>query len=210
MRGVVTLAAAFVIPEDTEHREVLLLIAFTVVAGTLLIQGLSLPWCSRGGCGCRGRTRWTTPWPAPRCSSRPRRPAIKELEEQEYDDPHGVIALIKQRVDQRNFAAWERLGTTVDEESPSELYCADPAGDDRGGARRVLEIRSAGSVASEVVADVLAMLDVEESMLDVATAARQELRASDRSARSQAGGVRPPRGVPPGRDGGRPGRARSA
>ena len=47
MRGVVTLAAAFVIPEETEHREVLLLIAFTVVAGTLFIQGLSLPWVAR-------------------------------------------------------------------------------------------------------------------------------------------------------------------
>jgi CPA1 family monovalent cation:H+ antiporter len=34
MRGVVTLAAAFVIPVDAPYREVLLLIAFTVVAGT--------------------------------------------------------------------------------------------------------------------------------------------------------------------------------
>ena len=47
MRGVVTLAAAFVIPEGTEHREVLLLIAFTVVAGTLFLQGLTLPWVAR-------------------------------------------------------------------------------------------------------------------------------------------------------------------
>ena len=47
MRGVVTLAAAFVIPADAAHREVLLLIAFTVVAGTLFIQGLSLPWVAR-------------------------------------------------------------------------------------------------------------------------------------------------------------------
>ena len=47
MRGVVTLAAAFVIPADTPYREVLLLIAFTVVAGTLFIQGLSLPWLAR-------------------------------------------------------------------------------------------------------------------------------------------------------------------
>ena len=47
MRGVVTLAAAFVIPEDTPHRDVLLLIAFTVTAGTLFIQGLSLPWLAR-------------------------------------------------------------------------------------------------------------------------------------------------------------------
>ena len=44
MRGVVTLAAAFVIPADAPYREVLLLVAFTVVAGTLFIQGLSLPW----------------------------------------------------------------------------------------------------------------------------------------------------------------------
>ena len=45
---VVTLAAAFVIPPETPHREILLLIAFAVVAGTLFIQGLSFPgW--RGG-----------------------------------------------------------------------------------------------------------------------------------------------------------------
>ena len=47
MRGVVTLAAAFLIPEETQHREILLLIAFTVVAGTLFLQGLSLPWLAR-------------------------------------------------------------------------------------------------------------------------------------------------------------------
>ena len=42
--------------------------------------------------------------------------------------------------------------------------------------RRVLEIRSAGTVPSEVVADVLVMLDVEESMLDVATEDRREVQ----------------------------------
>ena len=47
MRGVVTLAAAFVIPARAEYREILLLIAFTVVAGTLFIQGLSLGWVAR-------------------------------------------------------------------------------------------------------------------------------------------------------------------
>lgn len=39
--------------------------------------------------------------------------------------------------------------------------------------RRVLEIRSSGQVAAEVVEDVLATLDVEESMLDVAVAERE-------------------------------------
>src|SRR5262245_59613782 len=43
MRGVVTLAAAFVLPADTPQRAVLVLAAFVVVAGTLLIQGMTLP-----------------------------------------------------------------------------------------------------------------------------------------------------------------------
>ena len=89
MRGVVTLAAAFVIPEDTAHREVLLLIAFTVVAGTLLIQGLSLPWFAR-------RLRGAVARPARRRAG-PRHPAAAGVQgrrsrsssELEYDDPHG-------------------------------------------------------------------------------------------------------------------------
>ena len=40
--------------------------------------------------------------------------------------------------------------------------------------RRILEIRRSGTVASEVIADVLAMLDVEESMLDSAEQERDE------------------------------------
>ena len=77
MRGVVTLAAAFVIPEDTPHREVLLLIAFTVVAGTLFIQGLSLPLAGPPPARARPPTRSRTRWPAPRCSSRRRRRATR-------------------------------------------------------------------------------------------------------------------------------------
>ena len=43
MRGVVTLAAAFSLGADVKYREVLVLIALVVVAGTLLIQGSTLP-----------------------------------------------------------------------------------------------------------------------------------------------------------------------
>ncbi|GEP33733.1 Na+/H+ antiporter [Nocardioides szechwanensis] len=177
MRGVVTLAAAFLIPEDTEHREVLLLIAFTVVAGTLFIQGLSLPWLAR---------RLKVPPPDPMDDALARatllqqasKAGFEQLQQLEYDDPHDVVELIRQRIDQRNFAAWERLGTTADQESPSDLYARirlDMIGAER---RRILEIRSSGTVASDVVADVLALLDVEESMLDNATHEREDIRAS--------------------------------
>ncbi|MGO4737108.1 cation:proton antiporter [Bosea sp. 2KB_26] len=43
MRGIVTLAAAYALPAGFPHRDLILLCAFTVVVGTLLIQGLTLP-----------------------------------------------------------------------------------------------------------------------------------------------------------------------
>lgn len=46
MRGVVTLAAVFLLPPQTPGREFLQFLAFVVVVGTLL-QGLALPWIIR-------------------------------------------------------------------------------------------------------------------------------------------------------------------
>ncbi len=177
MRGVVTLAAAFIIPQDTRHREVLLLIAFTVVAGTLLIQGLSLPWLAR---------RLNVPSPDPMDDALARatllqqasKAGLAELDELETGDLHGVADLIRERLEQRNFSAWERLNTTADEETPSELYSRLRTAMIRAERERVLEIRSAGSTPSEVVADVLAMLDLEESMLELSSEERADLRAS--------------------------------
>jgi CPA1 family monovalent cation:H+ antiporter len=177
MRGVVTLAAAFVVPAETPHREVLLLASFTVVAGTLLLQGLTLPWVAR---------RLDVPPPDPMEDALARATLLqqaskageKRLEELDYEDPHGVVELIKQRVEQRNFAAWERLGTTADQETPSELYARVRDAMIDAERQRVLEIRGTGQVPSDVVAEVLAMLDVEESMIDRAASARAELRTA--------------------------------
>ncbi|HWJ81924.1 MAG TPA: cation:proton antiporter [Nocardioides sp.] len=174
MRGVVTLAAAFVIPVDVPHREVLLMIAFTVVAATLLGQGLTLGWVAR---------RLAVPGPDPVDDALARatilqqaaKAGFKRLQELEYDDPHDVTAMVKQRVEQRNFAAWERLGTT-EGESPSDLYSRLRSEMISAERQRVLEIRSSGSVASDVVRDVLARLDVEESMLEAADSRSSEVR----------------------------------
>jgi monovalent cation/hydrogen antiporter len=175
IRGVVTLAAAFVIPVNTEHREVLFLIAFTVVAGTLFVQGLSLPMLAR---------RLHVPSPDPMEDALARatllqqasKAGFKVLRDLEYDDQQGVVKLVKQRIEQRNFAAWERLGTQADVETPSELYARVRLAMLDAERARVLEVRDAGQVASDVVSEVLAMLDVEESMIDIAQASREELK----------------------------------
>ena len=176
MRGVVTLAAAFLIPEETPHREVLLAAAFTVVAGTLLIQGLSLPMVAR----------WLkAPSPDPLDDALARatllqqasKAALDELDAMHYDDRAGVVDLIRQRLDQRNFAAWERLSTTADQESPAALYYRIRTEMLEAERQRILEIRKSGTVDSEVIADVLATLDIEESMLDSAEAERDESAA---------------------------------
>ena len=103
--------------------------------------------------------------------------------------------MLKQRIEQRNFAAWERLGTTADQESPSDLYSRvrlEMIDAERG---RVLEIRSSGTVASEVISDVLSMLDVEESMLDISRAEPRGDPHRDRGT-SYRRHLRPPRRHP--------------
>jgi CPA1 family monovalent cation:H+ antiporter len=47
MRGVVTVAAAQSLPRDFPHRPFVVLVAFGVAAGTLLLQGGTLPWVVR-------------------------------------------------------------------------------------------------------------------------------------------------------------------
>ena len=176
MRGVVTLAAAFVIPKDMPHREVLLLIAFTVTAGTLFLQGLSLSWFARllrvpaPDAGADALARANLLHQASQAG-------LAELEQLQEEDPHDVSETLRERVRRRDYAAWERVNTTS-EETPSEIYARRRKVMIDAERRRVLEIRSTGSVPHEVVAEVLAMLDVEESMLDYSEGERARVRAS--------------------------------
>jgi Na+/H+ antiporter len=176
MRGVVTLAAAFVIPASTPHRDVLLLIAFTVTAGTLFIQGLSLPWLAR-------RLKVPSPDPAADALARANllhqagQAGLARLDELEEDDPHAVSEQIRDRVLRRDNAAWERLGAS-DKETPSDVYARRRKLMIDAERERVVEIRDTGTVAHEVVDEVLAMLDIEESMLDYSAEERERVRTS--------------------------------
>ncbi|SDS62647.1 sodium/proton antiporter, CPA1 family [Nocardioides scoriae] len=177
MRGVVTLAAAFVIPPETPYRDVLLLVAFFVTASTLFVQGLSLPWFAR-------RLRVPSPDAGADALARANllhqasQAGLARLEQIEEDDPHDVGETIRDRVRRRDFAAWERVGPNQDE-NPSETYNRWRRSMIDAERSRVLEVRSTGQVPHEVVDEVLAMLDVEESMLEFSDAERNRVRAAN-------------------------------
>lgn len=186
MRGVVTLAAAFAIPGDTPAREVLILVALVVVAGTLLIQGLTLPWLA---------ARLRVPGPDPREDALARaelitqasRAGIERLKELKVDldledeQDRGVVQMLKNRLEQRDLAAWEQLGPDSEEsgETPSEAYSRIRLEMLAAERARVLEVRSEGRVPHEVVRDVLAALDVEESIIDIRSERRRREAAAD-------------------------------
>ncbi len=166
MRGVVTLAAAFVLPDETPHKDVLVLAAFAVVGGTLLINGTTLPWLVR---------RLDLPGPDPAedaleeaaLLSKATRAGLAKLEELKAGgaDP-SVIERLEERTRSRADAAWERLGAPSDDETPSEQYRRLRQEMLHAERRVVLEARDSGKVDDEVLRDVLTLLDAEESLLD--------------------------------------------
>ena len=123
MRGVVTLAAAQLLPEDLPDREVLLLAAFTVVVGSLLVQGSTLPWLVRRvglpGAG-PGRGRAARRRAGGRRQRRRAAPAGRAGHRRRA---RGRVKRLRDRSVARSHAAWERLGRPLaDQETPSNTY----------------------------------------------------------------------------------------
>ncbi|MGY1754123.1 cation:proton antiporter domain-containing protein [Blastococcus sp. SYSU D01042] len=167
MRGVVTLAAAQLLPEDLPDREVLLLAAFTVVVGSLLIQGSTLPWLVR-------RVGLPAPDPAEdalraaELGDAASAAGLRRLAELTTgDEPPGVVDRLRDRSTARSHAAWERLGRSLaEQETPSSAYARLRL--EMLAAERdvVIRARDDGTAPGEVLAAALAAIDVEESLLD--------------------------------------------
>jgi CPA1 family monovalent cation:H+ antiporter len=187
MRGVVTLAAVFVLPQDLPYHEVLVFIALVVVGGSLLLQGTTLPYLV---------TRLRMPGrPDPAEDAlqeaavlqQAHKAAWAELERQltDDDDP-GVVSQLKARGEARTQAAWERLGRPETEiETPSESYRRLRLVMLQAERRHILKVRDKGIIASEVLLRAQNALDIEESILDRAEAddvggTNQDLHTPDR------------------------------
>lgn len=167
MRGVVTLAAAFILPASTPQRDLLVLAAFVVVAGTLLFQGTTLPGLVR-------RLRLAGPDPAEDALqeasllSDAARAGLERLSRlRRDDDDPAVIARLEERTRQRANSAWERLGRRSDiGETPSDTYRRLRLAMLDAERGVVIKARDEGKTDDVVLRDVLAVLDTEESMLD--------------------------------------------
>ncbi len=176
----VTLAAVFLLPEDTPHREVLIAIAFVVTAGTLLLQGLSLPWLVRR-LGIEGPDPAGDHLQEASVYQRAARAGLTELDKAlSGDEPEEVVERLRQRSLDRSNAIWERLGT--EREPPSVMYARLRERMLKAEREEVLRVRRLGLVDQHVLRNVLDALDVEETVLDQAVEASSadrdtELRA---------------------------------
>jgi CPA1 family monovalent cation:H+ antiporter len=174
LRGVVTLATVFLIPETAPHREVLELTALVVVAGTLLIQGGTLPWIVRR-LGLRGPDPRSDALQAATVLESATRVALAKLDEViGPDSADQTVASVRQRILDRPLAMWEKLGAR-DQETPAEEYRRLRLLTLQAEREEVLRIRRAGTTEADVIEQVLTALDIEESMLDVATEYAEEL-----------------------------------
>jgi CPA1 family monovalent cation:H+ antiporter len=167
MRGVVTLAAVFVLPTDTPQRALLALAAFTVVAGTLLLQGLSLPWAVRT-LGLPGPDAAEDALQAAGLVTTAARAGLAVLEElADEDDPPEVLQELRERATKRSNRIWEQLGRTQSElEPPAATYRRLRLQMLSAERSSILEARDRGVYDDEVLRAALQAIDLEESMLD--------------------------------------------
>ena len=169
LRGVVTLAAAFLIPEGVPFRETLILAAMVVTAGTLLLQGLTLPFLVRA-LGLRGPDPRSDALQAAHVLQTSSNTAIANLDEivGPNDSPE-TVQLLRDRIAARPNALWEKLGRPGDDETPAEEYRRLRLKTIDIERNEVLKIRSSGTVDHDIIEEVLGSFDIEESMLTIAT-----------------------------------------
>jgi NhaP-type Na+/H+ or K+/H+ antiporter len=172
MRGAVTLAAAQSLPADTPQRSLLVLIAFVVAAGTLMVQGGTLGWLVRL-LGLTGRDTG-----ADLASAR-------ELQSELLSEVGARLARDElTKVNGEPFAPttldWARRVISTITVDPEEREAeGEDLRSERGELRlavielqreRLLEIRDLGTYPSAVLEEMLTQLDADQLSLELRSA----------------------------------------
>lgn len=166
MRGVVTLAAAFSLPPETPYREVLLIAAFGVVAGTLLVQGTTLPYVVR---------LLKVPGPDPAQDALTQALVMQRavdagqarLDELARDGaPTEVVTSLRSWGERVAHSVWERLGRSrPDEETPAGTFRRLRVAMLEAEREVVVTVHRSGKAPAEVLEHVMERLDQEEALL---------------------------------------------
>jgi CPA1 family monovalent cation:H+ antiporter len=166
MRGVVTLAAALLLPPETPHQKVLVLIAVVVTIGTLLIQGTTLPALARW-LDVRGPDPREDALQAATVLQAATRSGLEVLDGMD-DVDEATREMLRSRSEDRLNQMWERLGPRSgnDDETPSVRYRRARMQMLQAERDEVLRLRDEGRADHVVLRVVLSTLDLEETMLD--------------------------------------------
>ncbi|GGL29150.1 Na+/H+ antiporter [Phycicoccus endophyticus] len=179
MRGVVTLAAALTLPEETPLRPELVLVALVVTVGTLLLQGTTLPALARL-LGVQGPDPREDALQEATVLGATTGAGLRMLQDDPGADP-AVVEVIRQQAADRVNRSWERLGTLGpgDRESPAEARARLRIEMIREERRELLRIRSQGRVDHAVLTGVLGQLDAEETALVSSATQTADVRDSE-------------------------------
>ncbi len=184
MRGVVTLAAAFLIPTGADNRPALIFIALVVAIGTLVIQGLTLPLLAR-------RLKVTGP--------DGREDALQQAVLTEHAVSAGLAVLddhddesdelreqLRGDAARRTNRMWEQVGPRGADfkETPGDAYRRVRMAMMAAERAELVRLRDQGVAEHDLLADLLEQLDIEESVL--------ELAQNDRRDEERGTALRPP------------------
>ncbi len=170
MRGVVSLAAAFALAADFPHRNLIVFLTFTVVFGTLVIQGLTLPVLIRR-VGLTGDDGYKDKLAEANAQHRAARAALERLDEivvaADPPPPEDIVEKLRDYAENRSLGAWERLGGQAQggADPPSAVFRHLRQEMLRAERDVFVRMRDAKELDDEVLRRVLHELDLEETML---------------------------------------------
>ena len=178
MRGVVSVAAASALPLNFPGRELVIFLGYFVTVGTLLLQGLTLPWVIRRLRIVDTETHDDLLAEA-QAAHAAAQAALARLEElvplagdaSDSERTPAHIERIAERlrgwVEHRSSGAWERLGRGAEEigEPPSAAFRRLRREMLRAEREAFVRFRDDGEIDDEVLRRVLRELDLEEALL---------------------------------------------
>lgn len=156
MRGAVTLAAAQTLPQDTPDRSLVIFIAFLVAAGSLIIQGATLPWL----------VQLVRPAGIDREAARSERAELLEV-------LRGVADDVVHEHREARAAAGEPAGPR-DAEADRELYRALRLDIIAAQREALLAVRDEGTFSASVLTGALETLDADQISMELRREHRDE------------------------------------